>query len=246
MKAYLVRLVYRLFEGAMARAMPIALEQYNAIYSERWHPHHQLRERALADTVDYIEQHMANAMIMADEYAVLRYAAEHIEFDGLCMEFGVRTGSTLNFIAKRHAERRFHGFDSFEGLPEEWSGWIQEKGIFAMDGLPTVESNIELVVGRFDQSLPDFLTTNAGSVAFMHIDSDLYASAKTALDALHTRIRPGTIIVFNEYFNYPNWRQHEYRAFAEFCTTYGVRYEYLCWGKFEVAVRVTAIDGAPV
>ena len=51
----------------------------------------------------------------------------------------------------------------------------------------------------------------------------------------------GSIIVFNEYFNYPNWKQHEYKAFQEFVQQHDVQYEYLCWGQFEVLVRIAAI-----
>ena len=47
------------------------------------------------------------------------------------------------------------------------------------------------------------------------------------------------MLVFNEYFNYPNWKQHEYRAFQEFCAAHDVEYEYLCWAMYEVAVKIT-------
>ena len=49
--------------------------------------------------------------------------------------------------------------------------------------------------------------------SFLHIDSDLYSSARTVLFLLHEQIVSGTIIEFDEYFNYPNWKQHEYKAF---------------------------------
>ena len=80
-------------------------------------------------------------------------------------------------------------------------------------------------------------------IAFVHIDSDLYSSAKTVLSNLAPCIKPGTIIVFNEYFNYPNWKKHEFKAFQEFCAEYAVNYDYLCWGQFEVAVRIAEISG---
>ena len=63
------------------------------------------------------------------------------------------------------------------------------------------------------------------------------------LDNLAPRIQPGSIIVFNEYFNYPNWKEHEYKAFREFCEQHEVDYEYLCWGMYEVAVKILAIRG---
>ena len=38
---------------------------------------------------------------------------------GLICEFGVSTATTLKFIAKEVAPELVHGFDSFEGLPED-------------------------------------------------------------------------------------------------------------------------------
>ena len=42
------------------------------------------------------------------------------EMDGLYCEFGVASGRTINFIAERAPDRTIHGFDSFEGLPQDW------------------------------------------------------------------------------------------------------------------------------
>ncbi len=156
----------------------------------------------------------------------------------------MHSGRTISQIARRVPGRTIHGFDSFEGLPEAWSGYSSAKGAFRRSDRPKVPGNVELHVGWFDPTVADFVAATGGPVAFAHIDSDLYSSATTVLDALAPRIVPGTVIVFNEYFNYPSWRQHEYRAFQEFCERHAVRYEYLCWAQYEVAVKVTEI-GAP-
>lgn len=222
-------------------------EETNSVYAERWHPHHLLRQKALEDTVSYIQNSMSNAMIMKDEYQVLSYALSVANLsDGLYLEFGVRSGATINHIARQIPDKTVYGFDSFEGLPENWAGWMQVKGTFGGEGIPKVESNVELVKGWFDQSLPDFLQNNTKDVAFIHIDSDLYSSAKTILSELSPHIKHGTIVVFNEYFNYPNWREHEFRALQKFNQSSELDYEYLCWGKFEVAIRfMTATADAP-
>ena len=52
---------------------------------------------------------------------------------------------------------------------------------------------------------------------------------------------PGTVILFDEYFNYPNREQHELRAFQEFFTDRAVRYRYLGFSRQQVVVRVEAI-----
>ena len=76
----------------------------------------------------------------------------------------------------------------------------------------------------------------------MHIDCDLYSSTQTILAQLRDRIVPGTILVFDEYFNYPGWEVHEHRAFAEFIQATGRRYEYvgLVPSHQQVAVRIVA------
>ena len=44
---------------------------------------------------------------------------------------------------------------------------------------------------------------------------DLYAGARDALMLLSDRIRPGTVIVFDDLVNYNNYREHEVKALYE-------------------------------
>lgn len=76
---------------------------------------------------------------------------------------------------------------------------------FSLDGgLPVFEqTNVKLVKGWFENTFPVFLTKNAGAARFVHIDSDLYPSAATVLTHLRSRIVSDTVILFDEYFNYP-------------------------------------------
>ncbi len=210
-------------------------------YANRWHPHTVLMQQALDQTVEYITTNMPDAMIRRDADAVLRFASKLVTVDGMYLEFGVRGGGSVNHIARMNRRRTIHGFDSFEGLPEAWTGWTMDKGAMGGEGVPDVESNVRLEIGWFDDTLPAFLERNDGPVAFVHVDSDIYSSARTVLTCLAPRMRPGTIIVFNEYFNYPNWQRHEYRAFQEYCREHRVTYAYRCWGMYEVAVEILSI-----
>lgn len=239
-----MQLVKRLVNRVVGVLVHSAVRAYYGDYtqSNRWHPYYALREDSLAETVAYIKANMSQAMIKGSAYDVLDCASGHAPAEGLLLEFGVRTGSTINHIARLHPTRRVHGFDSFEGLPERWSGWTFEKGSFGGEGIPRVDDNVELVIGWFDETLPRFLESNEGTLALAHIDSDVYGSARTVLSQLAPRIGPGSVIVFNEYFNYPNWKEHEYRAFQEFCRDHAVKYEYLCWGMYEVAVKIVAME----
>ena len=67
------------------------------------------------------------------------------------------------------------------------------------------------------------------------------SSTKTIFASAVPRLVPGTVIVFDEYFNYPNWEQHEFKAFQEFVSDHAVKYSYLAFARQQVAVRLEAI-----
>jgi predicted O-methyltransferase YrrM len=170
---------------------------------------------------------------------LLTHAVSNITVDGLALEFGVFSGHSINHIASALPDRTIYGFDSFQGLPESWTS-TTATGHFAQDFLPPVRENVELIVGWFDRTLPGFLDTHPEKVAFLHVDCDLYLSTQTVLAQLRDRIVPGTITVFDEYFNYPGWKRHEFQAFQEFVKHRRIRYEYIgLVPSFEqVAVRI--------
>ncbi len=73
------------------------------------------------------------------------------------------------------------------------------------------------------------------------MDSDLYESARCVFENLQDRIVPGTVIVFDEYFNYPNWQAHEFERFRSWFEA-RERYEYLAYARIQVAVKITAVE----
>ncbi|GAB4157819.1 MAG: hypothetical protein Tsb009_34970 [Planctomycetaceae bacterium] len=138
-----------------------------------------------------------------------------ITVDGLWMEFGVYEGTTLNILAG-FTQQTIYGFDSFQGLPEDWRAG-KEQGRYSLHGqLPQVKGNVQLIPGWFEETLPEFLNRHSEPIAFVHIDCDLYSSTRTILSALKNRFVPGSVIVFDELFNYPGYEQHELKAFYEF------------------------------
>lgn len=201
-----------------------------------------LEETAMRETIDYIKQHMSDSMIFTRWHDLHQYAFEQVTVNGLFMEFGVKKGDTLRELADM-TDKTIHGFDSFKGLPEDWTGTQLRKGRFSKQGkLPRVPDNVELHAGWFDQSLPEFLKVHNQPVAYMHIDCDLYSSTRTILDCLAEQIVPGTVIVFDEYFNYPNWQQHEYRAMQEFSSKYNINYKYLGFYSHDSCVAIQIVD----
>jgi hypothetical protein len=209
-------------EGVFARAYRKILHTYYA--NDLWL---DLRLHAKRDSVAYIIANMPDALVKTDRFDLLAFALSRAPAQGLVLEFGVEKGASLRHLAA-HTTRIVHGFDSFEGLPGDWGGTKEAKGAFDLKGrLPQIPPNAKLHIGWFDQTLPAFLATNAEPCALIHIDCDIYSSTVTIFDALKERIRPGTVIVFDEYFNYPGWRNHEYKAFQEFIARTNHSYSYL-------------------
>jgi hypothetical protein len=209
------------------------------------HPMRERSIRALNRTVDYIEASMPDALGFENQRELTAYALTAAKADGHYLEFGVFTGGTIRFIAARVGGRKLHGFDSFEGLPQDWGGFNLGRRAFDVGGkLPRVPANVELHRGWFDDSLPPWLAANPGQVAFIHVDCDLYSSTRTIFQLLGDRIVSGTIILFDEYFNYPNWERHEFKAFQELVAERRIKYTYLAYARQQVVVRIDSVSGS--
>lgn len=182
---------------------------------------------ATASTAEFILEHLRVAETFGHPHDTLRHALGLIEIPGMALEFGVASGTTLRIVAEALTEREgtVAGFDVFSGLPETWRTGFPV-GEFAQESIPEVPG-AQLVPGLFEDTLPSFLNDESDPVAFLHLDADLYSSTKTVLDLLGDRLVPGSIVVFDEFFNYPGWQQHEYRAWTEFVTRTGISFEYL-------------------
>jgi hypothetical protein len=169
--------------------------------------------KACFESAEYYEKHLIQARPFQNDLELLSHAASLAKPAGLWLEFGVASGRTISHLASQH-DGNVYGFDSFEGLPENWrSGY--PKGQFA-GALPPVPDNASLIKGWFDKTLPMFLREHREDLSFLHVDCDLYSSTKTIFELLGARMKPGTVIVFDEYWNYPGWKEHEYRALEEF------------------------------
>ncbi len=212
-----------------------------AIQSDLSNIKSELKRIATHQTALYVTEHMANISSVESRNAVHDVGLSHIKPNGLVLEFGVFSARTINYIARKLPNRTVHGFDSFEGLPEFWRDGF-EKGMFAVKMLPSVQTNVELHKGWFNETIPAFLKTTVSNqeIAYLHIDCDLYSSTKTIFENLGDLIVPGTIIVFDEYFNYPGWLEGEFLAFKEFVKSSKLKYEYLTYtyNKEQVAVKI--------
>lgn len=163
--------------------------------------------------------------------------------DGEILEFGVYKGTTINFLALLYPEKTIWGFDSFEGLPEDWKTVNHRnpfpKGHFKLDNLPDVVNNVSLIKGFFEKSVDNWLKEfNTKNIKILHIDCDLYSSTKTVLNNLNDKIIPGTIIIFDELYNwgspkkYINWQNGEYLALKEWVEQHNREFKVLYRNKY--------------
>ena len=141
------------------------------------------------------------------------YAAELAD-GGTWAEFGVATGGTArHFINLMPDGTEIHLYDSFKGLPEVWdfNGDINFIGKFAVDKIPVFNDvRVHIHEGWFADTLPEM---DIGVLDFVHIDCDIYSATKTVFENIE--VRPGTIILFDEYQGYTDYRDHERKAYME-------------------------------
>ncbi len=199
------------------------------------------------ETYEYLKPMLeANSLkLFRDKKSLLEFATLAAMPTGLYLEFGVAWGRSINIIAAKTINT-VHGFDSFDGLPEDW-GIMAERGAFKQERAPDVAANVKLHVGLFDATLPYFLQQNSESISLLHLDADLYSSTKYVLDEVEARIRPNSIIVFDEYFNYPGWTKGEFLAWQEFVSRKKIAYTYLAVNVFgrnlcQAVIRVDSVE----
>jgi len=192
---------------------------------------------AKKDTVEYVKAKMADAPYFEKHPNLVAYVVNEARLPGLYLEFGVGRGKSIRWIGAA-ADRTVYGFDSFDGIPEYWNG--NPVGAFAQSKLPKVPDNVKFEIGMFDATVPGFLEQHSDPVSLLHVDCDLYSSTVTIFKMLGTRLQPGAIVLFDEYYNFPRWQQHEYKAFQEFVTSSGIEYEYIGYSVTgqQVAARI--------
>lgn len=147
--------------------------------------------------------------------------------EGMILEFGVHTGGSIGWFPRFFDPETTSivGFDSFEGLPEDWDlgKVVLKKKHFSTNGKTPNIKGVSFQVGWFEDTLPMFLKDNSENIKILHLDSDLYSSAKFVLDQVKDRLVPGSWILFDECTtfskdpSYSKMREHEYKAFKEFC-----------------------------
>ena len=206
----------------------------------------ELNRRAVQSTADYVTKHLNSSLIFSDKKDLYQFAFAFSHIDGSYIELGVYKAESINLIANLASQNSsqkkitIHGFDSFDGLAEDWKGSTGfVKGYFSLSGqLPPVLNNVDLHVGLFSETLPKFVQGNLQPLAFLHVDCDTYESTSQALEILGSKLQRGTVLIFDEYAGYPGWQFGEYLAWQEFVSKEELKYEYLGFCNQTVLIRI--------
>jgi len=179
----------------------------------------KLDNELVEETYDYFKKHFEKSLIFYNLESIREYAIQssllndkHKEYNYL--EFGVWKGRSSNFFSK--FINKLYCFDSFEGLKEDWVGNEVPKGYFNLNKkIPKLNSNIEPIVGWVEDTLDDFLKKHNPKINFVHMDMDTYSPTKFTLEKLKPYLVKDAIILFDELYNYPGWKNGEHKALME-------------------------------
>lgn len=178
-------------------------------------------------------------------------ALTHLPKNFTGLEFGVCTGNSINFFAKFRPSAKFHGFDSFKGLPEVWSrpnGQIIPIGYFKLPNYSKypMSKNITLHVGKFEETLIPFWENlpaeEKKSINLIHFDADVYSSTVYILEQLKDFIiKEKPYLLFDELFCTKNKQillDEEGVAFLEFVNKYNLNFSILYSGTDRAFVKL--------
>lgn len=197
-----------------------------------------LSDRAYQESADYAYVNMSRALAFKRIDALWQFALRSRKPEGIIVEFGVWKGASLRHFASE-ATGKVYGFDSFQGLREDWAGTGVPKGHFDVRGsLPLVPGNVELVAGWFHETLPPFLQRENSAFSLVHIDSDTFEAAETIFSLAGDRFVSGTVVLFDEYFGYRGWRDGEFKAWQNFVAQRNISYDYIAFSNEQVALKI--------
>lgn len=124
------------------------------------------------------------------------------DLPGSIAEVGVYQGSSAKLIAENKKNKKFHLFDTFEGLPEissnddVKSGWLSNTSIDSVKKYLSKYENLFFYKGIFPETTKN-LTSEKFS--FVHLDTDLYKSTLDSLEFFWPKMVDGGRIISHDY-----------------------------------------------
>lgn len=199
---------------------------------------YDLAVRARQQSTEYAELNMSQAVMFKRPTDLVEFAARKAPSNGLFLEFGIDDGEATNILAVA-GPGVVHGFDTLHGLTEDWTGTHHREGAFSRNGkAPRLLSNVRLHTQTLEETLPGFIESHPDRIACLRVNCRTHASTRFVLTTLKERIHAGTILILTNYFNFPFWNQHEFKAFQEFVETDRRSYRYLGFTSTGTSVAV--------
>jgi hypothetical protein len=194
-------------------------------------PFEEYQKESLEKSYNHFKKYFAKSIFLRDDkiknYAILK--SLEIDKEGLYLEFGVHKGRSVNLLSKLIKDKIIYGFDSFEGLKEDWKGTQATKGTFNLNGkIPSLNKNVSPIKGWIQDTLPIFLERSE-NINFVHIDVDTYDTSNFILKTIKPFLNNGAIILFDELYNCIGWEENEYKALIENFNE--KEYDYLAFSK---------------
>lgn len=187
-----------------------ANQLYLSLLSKWAHDNRKIAYNDFPSTWDYHKRYPMYKWVMENE---------KLTGDINYMEFGVASGQSFKWFLNenKRAGSRFYGFDTFDGLPEDWGPF--KKGAFSTNSeLPEINDiRGKFYQGLFQQTLPGFLKEMDNSKRnVLMMDADLYSATLFTLASFAPYLKKGDIIFFDE-FAVPT---HEFKAFLDFTQSF--------------------------
>ena len=177
------------------------------------------KEEQIKNCYEHFKEHLKTAVLLNSEnirdHAITQANENDKDPDNYYLEFGVFSGSSINFFSNK-INKKIYGFDSFEGLKEDWLGTTVIKGTFDLKKkIPKLNSNVVPISGWIQDTLPIFIEEKKPKINFVHMDVDTYETTKFVLERIKPHLIKGAIILFDELYNFEGWDVGEYKALTE-------------------------------
>ena len=179
----------------------------------------KLENELTEETYNFFKKYFEKSIILYDKKKIREYAIKSSLLNDRSkeyyyLEFGVWKGDSSNFFSK--FVNKLYCFDGFEGLKEDWAGSQYAKGHFNLNKkIPKLNSNVEPIVGWVEDTLDDFLKKHNPKINFVHLDMDTYNPSKFTLEKIKPYLVKGSIILFDQLYNYIGWKNGEFKALNE-------------------------------
>lgn len=171
---------------------------------------------AAIKSVNWIYQHAHDAVMFDERFGVTSYALAEAPA-GMIAEFGVYQGGMTKHIRKLRPQSDYHAFDSWHGVPGVAPFAIAPNSFDLGGKVPPLPPGVVVHSGLFEDTVPEFVR-GARPIAFAFIDCDLYTGVSCVLQNIEPLLLEGAVVVFDDFYNFPNWEAHSYRAMRECCT----------------------------